>query len=454
MSENFSHFSYTPMSPMEIAAFDAVRRLQENGHRAFFVGGCVRDMLMGRPAHDIDVTTSALPDQVSALFEKNIPVGATFGIITAIINDNPIEIATFRAERGYSDGRHPDQVEYTDDPQLDVTRRDFTVNGLLFDPVSGRLLDYVDGIEDIRHGLLRAIGEPAQRFAEDKLRMLRAVRFAAKLGFELDAATAQQITAFAPQIHAVSQERIHNELEGILTGPDPERGFRMLSSLGLLKEILPEIETLHDMPHNPVFHPEGDVFEHTMHLLRHAKWRTPEIMWSALLHDIGKGVTLTWDGSIPHYYGHEAAGAPMAEDVMRRLRSSNDLIQTVTNAVRNHMRYASFTEMKKPKWKRILLEPKFYVDLELHRLDCISSHGMLDNYLCMLDRIEELKNEPIPIKPFLNGNDLIACGYTPGPLFKQILEKSLDLQFQGTITTRDEAIEWLKTFSLESSSDQ
>jgi len=441
--QNFLKFRFIPGTPMEKAAYAVVRRLQEAGHKAFFVGGAVRDLLLGRTPDDIDVTTSALPDRISALFDKAIPLGASFGIITVIMDEIPVEVATFRAERGYSDGRHPDHVEYTDQEELDVTRRDFTVNGLLLNPVEGMVYDYVGGLSDLKRGYLRAIGDPLVRFSEDQLRILRFVRFTASLGFEPDEATASAAKHFADRIDSVAKERVKNELEKILTGADPECGMRLLDQLDIMREVLPGIFALHGKEQPAKYHPEGDAFEHTMLLLRHAFWRTPQVMWSALLHDIGKGVTQSWKDGVPHFYGHEAVGAAMAEDVMRDLRASRELMDCVSTTVRNHMRFSHVDEMKPAKWKRIIREPNFPVELEIHRLDCMACHGLMENYLLMLDRMIQLEREPVPVAPFLTGQDLIGQGIVPGPVFKVILGEAEDLQLEGIFRNREDALNWL-----------
>ena len=433
-----------PQTPLFAAASKAAAVLRAAGHKAYFVGGAVRDLLLGHTPDDVDVATSARPEQIESLFDRAIPIGAAFGIITAVVDDIPIEVATFRAERGYSDGRRPDHVVYTDDEVLDVTRRDFTVNGLLFDPAERTVIDCVGGLDDLRAGVLRTIGDPAVRFGEDHLRILRLVRFAAKLGFTVDPASKRAAADAAEKLRLIAAERIRAELEKILTGPRPAEGFEMLADLGILRVVLPEVDALRGVEQPKRYHPEGDVFVHTMLLLRHAAWRTPGIMWAALLHDVGKPGTQTFKDGVPHFYGHEVLGADIAAGILARLHFSSALSGTVTAAIRHHMRFASVHEMKKAKWMRMIADPDFPLELELHRLDCIACHGLLDNYVLMLDRMREYAKLPAPRKPFLNGNDIIALGVKPGAVFSRILREAEDLRLEGALTSREQSLEWLR----------
>jgi len=433
-----------PRTPLFAAAEKAAAVLRAAGHKAYFVGGAVRDLLLGRTPDDVDVTTSARPEEIETLFERAIPVGAAFGIITAVVDGIPIEIATFRAERGYSDGRRPDHVVYTDNEVLDVTRRDFTVNGLLLDPTERTIADCVGGLDDLRAGVLRTIGDPTVRFGEDHLRILRFVRFAARLGFTPDPAAAAAAAAAADKLRLIAAERIRAELEKILTGPSPAEGFEMLAELGILRVVLPEVDAMRGVEQPKQFHPEGDVFVHTMLLLRHAAWKTPELMWSALLHDVGKPATQTFKDGVPHFYGHEALGAEMASGILARLRLPSAMIASIVAAIRNHMRFASVHAMKKAKWMRMIADPNFPVELELHRLDCIACHGLLENYVLMLDRMREFAKLPAPRKPFLNGNDIIALGVKPGAVFSRILAEAEDLRLEGELKSREQSLAWLR----------
>jgi len=434
-----------PQTQLFAAAMKAAAVLRAAGHKAYFVGGAVRDLLLGRTPDDVDVTTSASPEQIQALFDKAIPLGAAFGIITAVVDGIPIEIATFRAERGYSDGRRPDHVVYTDDEVLDVTRRDFTINGLLLNPATKEIVDCVGGLDDLHAGVLRTIGDPVVRFGEDHLRILRFVRFAAKLGFEPDPASMEAAAAAADKLRLIAAERIRAELEKILLGPHPAEGFEMLAELGILKVILPEVDAMRGVEQPKQFHPEGDVFVHTMLLLRHAAWKTPELMWSALLHDVGKPGTQTFKDGVPHFYGHEVLGADIAGEVLMRLRLPSATVESVTRAIRSHMRFAAVHAMKKAKWMRMIADPNFPVELELHRLDCIACHGLLDNYVLMLDRMGEYARLPAPRKPFLNGNDIIGLGVKPGAVFSRILAEAEDLRLEGELRSREQALAWLRS---------
>ncbi len=440
----FSFPGQLPRTPLFAAAEKAAAVLRNAGHKAYFVGGSVRDLLLGRTPDDVDITTSARPEVIQSLFERSVPIGAAFGIITVVVDDVPLEVATFRAERGYSDGRRPDHVVYTDDEVLDVTRRDFTVNGLLYDPAANTVLDCVGGLDDLRSGVLRTIGDPVVRFGEDYLRILRFVRFAARFGFEPDPAACSAASRFADKLSLIAEERIRDELEKILLGPDPAGGFEMLAKLGILKTVLPEVDALRGVEQPKQFHPEGDVFVHTMLLLRHAAWKTPRVMWSALLHDVGKPASKTVKDGVPHFYGHEVLGADIARDVLARLRSSSALSDSVVAAVRNHMRFASVHLMKRAKWMRIIADANFPVELELHRLDCMACHGILDNYVLMLDRLREYSLLPSPAKPFLTGHDLIRLGVKPGPEFGRILREAEDLRLEGELASRKKALVWLQ----------
>ena len=333
---------------------------------------------------------------------------------------------------------------YTDDEVLDVTRRDFTVNGLLFDPAERTVVDCVGGLDDLRAGVLRTIGDPVVRFGEDHLRILRLVRFAAKLGFTVDPASAEAAAASAGKLRLIAAERIRAELEKILTGPRPAEGFEMLAELGILRVVLPEVDAMRGVEQPKQYHPEGDVFVHTMLLLRHAAWRTPDLMWAALLHDVGKPVTLTFKDGVPHFYGHEALGADMAAGILARLRLPSASIDAIAAAIRHHMRFASVHAMKKAKWMRIIADTNFPLELELHRLDCIACHGLLDNYVLMLDRMREYAKLPAPRKPFLNGNDIIALGVKPGAVFSRILSEAEDLRLEGELQSREQSLEWLR----------
>lgn len=430
-------------APAAKAAFKIAEALRQKGHTAYFAGGCVRDHLMQKPAQDIDIATTAHPEQVEALFPKTVPVGKQFGVILVIEGDRPYEVATFRTEGGYVDGRHPGQISFSV-PEEDAKRRDFTINGLFYDPFAGKVIDYVGGVEDLKKGLIRAIGRPEERFDEDKLRLLRAIRFASSLGFEIEAGTWEAVRKFAPKISQVSPERIRDEIVKILTRPGAARGLELLSSSGLLKEILPEVEKMKGCEQQPDYHPEGDVFVHTKLLLEKLSDPTPVLALSALFHDVGKPVTFqVKDGKI-RFYEHAPIGARMTKTIMKRLRFSNDEIEQVSECVANHMKFADVRKMRSGKLKQFVVRPTFETEMELHRIDCQSSHGMLDNYYFLKEKLKEYAAEELKPKPFLNGHDLMGLGMKAGPEMKPLLEELYVLQLEGALKSREEALEWAK----------
>ena len=424
-----------------------VRKLQDAGFEAYLVGGCVRDLVAGKRPKDFDITTSARPEEVMNLFEHSIPVGAAFGVVTVVEDNSNFEVATFREERDYMDGRRPETLRYSKTPEEDVSRRDFTINALLYDVKSKSIIDHTGGLADLRCGVIRTIGEARKRFSEDYLRMLRAVRFATRFNFKLDAEAAEAIRELAGKLTLLSPERVRDELTMMLTGVDPEAAFRQLSSCGILRIVLPEIEALHGVEQPKKFHPEGDVFEHTMLLLRHLAYPSEEAGWAALLHDVGKPACQTFDADgTPHFYGHDDRGSQLAEKILKRLKMTTALTAHVTAAVRNHMRFASVQKMRPAKWRRLLADPNFPLELELHRLDCSACHGFLDNYLWLLDRMAELQKNDTPVlpPPLLTGHDLIELGIQPGPSMGKLLTHLRDLQLEGEISSRSEAVEVLK----------
>jgi poly(A) polymerase len=429
------------------AATDIARRLQQAGHTAYFAGGCVRDELLGLDPHDYDIATSAKPAEVQALFPHTQAVGAHFGVILVMEHGRAFEVATFRSDHEYLDGRRPEMVTFST-PEDDAARRDFTINGMFHDPVAEKFIDFVGGREDLASQTLRAIGDPVARFREDKLRLLRAVRFAARFGYEIDPATWDAIKAHAADIHAVSAERVREELVKILAHPNRVRGFDLLDQSGLLKEILPEIETLKDCEQPPQFHPEGDVFVHTRAMLELLPPEAPATLALAVLfHDIGKPPTFRYhaDEDRIRFSGHDRVGASMTEKLMERLRFSRHEIDRVSEAVRQHMVFKDVQNMRTAKLKRFMAREGFDEELELHRVDCQSSHGALDNYDFLKTKAEEFANEPLIPPPLLTGHDLMALGWKPGPHFGPILESIQTAQLEGTLTTKEEALAWLKT---------
>ena len=424
------------------AATEIVRRLRTEGFQAYLVGGCVRDLVMGREPKDYDVSTDATPDQVVKLFPDSLTVGAQFGVVIVPRAEGNVEVATFRSDGRYADGRHPSEVRYAKTPREDVRRRDFTINGLLLDPLENQVLDYVGGQGDIRARRIRAIGNPIERFHEDRLRMLRAVRFAARFGFSLDAAALEAIRKLAPLIHDVSAERVRDELLKILTEGEARRGFELLDETGLLREVLPEVKATQGVPQPPEFHPEGDVWVHTLLMLEGLRAPTPTLALGVLLHDVGKPPTLSLRERI-RFDNHVEVGAEMAQAVCARLRLSARETERVVELVRHHLRFKDFPRMRRSTQLRFLRLEGFDEHLELHRLDCLASHGDLSTYELARRILEETPLAQIKPAPLLGGDDLIAQGYTPGPLFKEILHTVEDAQLEGKLHTREDALRLL-----------
>lgn len=428
-------------------AVRVVEQLRQAGHLAYLVGGCVRDLLLEREPADFDVATDATPEQVMAIFPETYAVGAQFGVVlvpSAVPEAGVVEVATFRSDMGYSDGRHPDQVRFSTDPREDVRRRDFTINGLLLDPVGIEVLDYVGGREDLQAKIIRTIGDPAQRFAEDKLRMLRAVRFAARFEYAVEPKTFSAIQRFAGQIHQVSRERVREELTKILTEGHARRAFLLLDQTGLLHEILPEIEAMKGVAQPPEFHPEGDVFIHTLLLLEKLPHPCPPTLaWGALLHDVGKPPTFRVAPDRIRFDEHVEVGVKMAEEICRRLRFSGDEAKQILALVDNHMRFADVQRMKDSTFKKFVRLPHFDQHLELHRIDCEASHGDLSLYYYTREKMAAMTPETIRPAPLITGDDLIAAGYKPGPQFNEILSAVEDAQLEGRLRTKDQAMKFV-----------
>jgi poly(A) polymerase len=429
--------------------------LRGAGHQAYLVGGCVRDILLGREPVDYDVATDATPDMVQKLFPRTVAVGASFGVVLVVGESGEddaeppqVEVATFRSDVGYSDGRHPDRVVYASSPEEDVRRRDFTINALLLDPETNEVLDFVGGRADLKAGIIRAIGDPRQRFTEDKLRMVRAVRFAARFRYAIQMQTFRAIQELAPEIHQVSRERLRDELTKILTEGAARRAFELLDETRLLPELLPEISKMKGVEQPPQFHPEGDVWTHTLMMLGGLKpGASPTFAWGVLLHDVGKPPTFTPpsgpNGRI-RFDEHVAVGAKMAEEICRRLRFSNEDTAQIVALVANHLRFKDVPQMKPSTLKRFVRLDRFEEHLELHRLDCVSSHGHLDNYNFMRRFLAE--TPPAEVRPprLLTGDDLIRMGYQPGPDFRDILDRIEEAQLDGRIRTAQEAKEMVQ----------
>ena len=431
---------------MRSIAIEIVKRLHAAGYSAFWVGGCVRDVLLGRDPQDYDIVTSALPEQIEALFEKTISVGRKFGVIVVVEGDLQFQVATFRAEADYKDGRHPEQVTFGD-AMADARRRDFTVNGLFFDPVRNELRDWVGGEADLRSKLIRTIGAPSERFAEDHLRLLRCVRFAAQLGFEIESGTFAAVQAHIDKINGVSAERIRDELNKLFSAPHAARGLELLRDSGLLGPILPELAATIHCEQSPDYHPEGSVFNHLVLMLKQLPENAdPMLSWAVLLHDIAKPVTASRDpetGSI-HFYEHEKIGGDMAEQILERLRFPRKQIDAVVQAVRCHMQFKDAPEMRKSTLRRLLMRETFPLELELHRLDCLGSHRRLDIYEFLVERARELEHQPEIRPPLLTGNDLIAMGVKPGPGMGAMLSELREMQLQDELHDASEAREWVK----------
>jgi poly(A) polymerase len=454
-------------------ALQIIAALSDEGHKAYLAGGCVRDLLLGREPHDYDVATSATPDVVLNLFPRTFAVGAHFGVVlvascggadaAATENESQrviTEVATFRSDGAYSDGRHPDAVRYTTSAEEDVRRRDFTINGLLLDPLrlpnsisslhektsAARegLIDHVGGLADLDAGILRAIGEPAERFEEDHLRMLRAVRFAARFGFQIEARTAAAIRRLAPKTKAVSRERVRDELTKMLTEGHARRAFELLDETALLAEVLPEVARMKGVAQPPQFHPEGDVWEHTLRLLAQLEAGCPlPLAWAALLHDVGKPATFRQAERI-RFDGHVEVGVAIAAEIFRRFRFSNDESRQTLALIENHMRFADAPRMKASTLKRFFRLEDFPQHLALHRMDCLAGSGNLDHWDFVRERYETMPEEAVRPAPLVTGRELIAAGYRPGAAFRPMLRAVEDAQLEGAITTPAEALALLR----------
>jgi poly(A) polymerase len=425
---------------MEILARQVAGRLRAAGYQAYLVGGCVRDLLLGCEPKDFDISTDAPPERILELFPGSGQVGAHFGVVLVKGGGRQVEVATFRSDRDYVDGRRPAGVRFETDPRQDVLRRDFTINGLLMDPQTGEVLDFVGGRADLKERLVRAIGDPEVRFREDHLRLLRAVRFSARLDFAIEPATLAAIRRNHGTIAKVSAERIRDELSRILTEGGARHGFELLDSTGLIEDLLPEVAAMKGVAQPPEFHPEGDVWVHTLLLLEKFEHPTATLAWGALLHDVGKPPTFRVAERI-RFDGHVESGVRLAHGILGRLRFSREEQEQVEALVANHMRFKDVPRMKESTLKRFLRLPRFAEHLELHRLDCLASHGHLENYEFVRRKLAQLPAEQLRPPPLLTGRDLIAEGYTPGPRFSKMLTAVEDAQLEGRIHSRDEALE-------------
>jgi poly(A) polymerase len=425
---------------MKDEATSIVRRLRDEGHTAYFNGGCVRDMVRGIEPHDYDIATTATPAQIQQLFPRTVAVGAQFGVVLVLEGEHQFEVATFRSDEAYLDGRRPTGVRYGT-PEEDARRRDFTVNGLFYDPLANQVIDFVGGRADIERRIIRCIGEPQARFTEDKLRLLRCVRFAANLGYEIEPATFAAMRAMADQIRVVSAERIREELTKLLTRGHAGRGLELLDNAGLLNVVLPEVAAMKGVEQPPEFHPEGDVFQHTKLMLDLLPPNSSVVLaFAVLLHDVGKPRTFERAPDRIRFNEHDRVGAEITEQILRRLRFSNDELAKIVLCVAEHMRLQFVQQMRPAKLKRILARETFPVELELHRIDCVASHGNLDNYEFLKRKAAELPPEVIKPAPLLTGHDLLALGLTPGPLVGQILSEVEEAQLEERLRSREEAL--------------
>lgn len=422
-------------------AVEILKRLREKHHEAFLVGGCVRDLWMGRAPEDFDIATSARPEEVARLFPRTIPIGAQFGVLLVLKGSTPYEVATFRTDRSYKDGRHPTEVAFST-PKEDALRRDFTVNGLFFDPIREKVIDFVGGEEDLRKRLIRAIGDPVRRFQEDRLRMLRAVRFTATLDFSMDPATFRAVQRFAEEITEVSHERIRDELVKLFTGPHAGRGLDLMDETGLLQVILPEVAKMKGVLQPPEFHPEGDVFTHTRGVLEHLKGPSTVLAMGALLHDVGKPPTFKVADRI-RFDGHDRVGAAIAQRILKRLRLSNAETDAIVELVQDHMKFKDVRQMRLATLKRFMALSTFPEQLKLHRADCLASHGDLSNWRFLRKKLKELPAQVLKPRPLINGHDLLKLGFKQGPLIGTILKAVEERQLEGTLTSKEQALVWV-----------
>ena len=455
---------------MHDKAVEIVKRLRQAGYLAYWVGGCVRDLVMGQSPTDYDIATSATPDAVIQLFPRSLTVGAQFGVVIVPQGDHFYEVSTFRSEGTYSDGRRPDRVTYTTDPRQDVERRDFTINGLLYDPLEGTVLDYVNGQSDIQSRLIRTVGNPERRFREDKLRLVRAVRFAARFNFRLENSTQEAIHQLAGTINQVSRERIRDEFIKLLTQGYSARGIALMDFCGLLQIILPEVTDLHGVAQPEEFHPEGDVWTHTLLMLEimdqkaseeklipvgeqaearpvddsagRERYPSPTLALGVLLHDIGKPPTFELSDRI-RFNNHPEVGARMAEGICERLRFTTKQTVRIVELVRDHLKFKDLPQMRASTLKRFLRQEGFEEHLELHRLDCLGSHRRLEAWRFAKEKLAEFSPEEIRPKPLLSGEDLIRLGYVPGPIFTKILKSVEDALLDNRIRTPKEAEEFV-----------
>ncbi|MBQ9788990.1 MAG: CCA tRNA nucleotidyltransferase [Lentisphaeria bacterium] len=432
-----------PDTPIFQGAKKLIAEIKKNGSNAYIVGGATRNLLLNKPIKDIDIVANCNFDELLKIFPEAEKVGAAFGVVIVKCGNFNYEIASCRAERNYMDGRHPQEIKFTDSFEVDSLRRDFTVNAMLFDVFNEEVIDFHNGIDDLYKGIIRTVGSPMQRFSEDYLRILRAIRFAGSLGFAITEDTMTAIRNLSSKCAEISTERVKSELDMMLLNDNREYTMRLLQKSRVMKYILPEVYELENVKQNPKFHPEGDVFEHTMIMLRHTVLKDLNLIWSVLLHDIGKKETFSCDETGIHFYSHEMAGSVLAEKLMQRLRFANDSMQKIKKAIQNHMRFANIPQMKEAKVLKIIGDPNFTLELELNRIDCISCHGDLKSFNLLLEKVIELSGNTQLPEPFILGRDLIKLGYQPSKNFSLILSEVYDLQLNKELNSKEEAIEYI-----------
>ena len=433
-----------PGTSEQQGAVEIVRRLQAAGFIAYFAGGCVRDLLMQRSPKDYDIATNAIPDKVLESFPDSVAVGKSFGVIRVMVGGHWYEVATFRKDAAYLDGRHPASVTFSN-PETDAQRRDFTINALFYDPIRQEVLDYAQGTEDIGRRIIRTVGLPEERFREDRLRLLRAVRFAATLDFSLEAATAAAIRAAAPRIVDISAERIRDELSRLLSeAQHAGDAVAVLRDLNLLEAILPEIAAMQGVDQPPEFHPEGDVFRHTVIMLNLLHTTDVQLAWAVLLHDVGKPPTAQLKEGRWRFERHANVGADAAKAILERLRFSSDDVSAISFMVGNHMRFVKVEDMRRSTLRRLVGAPTFTQELELHRLDCLASHGGMENYDYLVAFRNQMRSEPVLPVPWINGRDLMSMGIPEGPAVGSWRKKAYDAQLEGVFATREDLLEWLR----------
>ena len=437
----------TKNSEIYINAVKIIEILSDAGFESYIVGGAVRDLLIEKNPKEYDICTSATPNEINKIFKKSKLVGQSFGVSIVLQDKYAFEIATFREDFDYLDGRRPDKVKYTKNAEYDVKRRDFTVNGLLFDPIANKIIDYCDGLLDLKNKIIRTIGDPFERFSEDYLRILRAIRFSNQLNFEIEKKTSIAMDELSHKVVNISIERVRDEISKILLSLSPAKGIRLLDKYHILNTFIPEILEMKNIQQPPDFHPEGDVFVHTCLVLDKLSESTSEnsveVVYGALFHDIGKPDTYHKTDRI-RFNRHEYVGANKAEKICKRLKFSNKQTELIVSLVKEHMKFGNIKNMKKSTFKKFVSMENFNDHLKLHKADCLGSHGDLSLFDFTLQKLDQLNNEPILPKPFLNGNDLIDLGIKPGPIYKSILSKIFDDQLEGNIKSRDEALIKLK----------